>query len=105
MALVFIRKLINLPPTRRVTWDSVLMSKEPTSSGPPVMPDPLVPALRRGSDVLSSSLSADEDSLSSYLLFSYRQGMAPVESICLDILYSNVQFGYTLSAGLTWSSV
>lgn len=38
---------------------------------------------------LSSSLSGDEDSLSSNVLFLYRQDMALAESACLDILWSS----------------
>ena len=63
------------------------------------MPDPQVPALRRGSEFLSSSLSGDEDSLSSSVLLPYRQDMALVESFGLDIPYSNVRSGHTHSMG------
>ena len=61
---------------------------------------------REGREVNSClSPSADEDTLSSNVLSSYRQDLALVENICLDIPWSNVQFATPVPWGLTWSFV
>ena len=62
------------------------------------MPDAQVPALRWGSEFLSSCLWSG-NSLSSNVLLPYRQDMALVERLHLDIACSDVQYDHTYSMG------